>query len=103
MQILALSSDRLRAAIEPLEEQETQYGSLQSQKKLRPLAFGPYWDGFIACVLMYVALAVPVEVAFLDVRTFSGNWWLSRVLDLVRALQHVTKPVIWGIAWFCEA
>lgn len=90
LQKLSLSSDRLQDAMGPSEDQETQYGSLQAQKSLQPLAIGPYWDAFIAFVLMYVALAVPVEVAFLDIRTFSGNWWLSRALDLVRAVQHVS-------------
>jgi hypothetical protein len=48
--------------------------------------FSQFWDGFIAGMLMYFALAVPVEVAFLDVRNFSALWFIGRAIDLVRSI-----------------
>lgn len=87
-----MSSDRLEDVLGSSEEQNLYQPLPSAQRGLRPL--GPWWDGFIACVLMDVALAVPVEVSFLEVSTFSGNWWLSRTLDLVRVMQ-TTKEVVY--------
>lgn len=50
------------------------------------------WDGFTALTLVYVALAVPFEVAFLDDELLSANWVLGRVIDLVRSVALVSCP-----------
>lgn len=42
------------------------------------------WDSFTALTLLYVALAVPFEVAFLEDELLSATWFVGRVIDLVR-------------------
>lgn len=42
------------------------------------------WDSFAAITLLYVALAVPFEVAFLDDEIWSAAWFVARLIDLVR-------------------
>lgn len=52
------------------------------------------WDSFAALTLLYVALAVPFEVAFIEDDVLSANWFVGRIIDLVRILEKVVQGSI---------
>ena len=41
------------------------------------------WDLMMSLILLYVSLALPFEVAFLDTPQGSRTWWINRVVDTV--------------------
>lgn len=49
------------------------------------------WDFMMTLILLYVSLALPFEVAFLETPRGSRTWWINRVVDAVRAL----RPLLW--------
>lgn len=61
--------------------------------------FPDYWYLVTTVALAYVALFVPPQVAFADVRVHSGRWWVAISIDAVRHFGNgqgpagVTHPV----------
>ena len=45
--------------------------------------FSMYWDLVQVCVLLYVAMLVPIRTAFeVDLELFAIAWWIELVVDI---------------------
>eukprot|EP00892_Ulva_mutabilis_P006693 jgi/Ulvmu1/4396/UM002_0121.1 len=99
----AASQVHVRQTSLALAENETGYQAIAMQEQRRYTAS---WDFVTSVALLYVAVAVPPQVAFANIQMYSPLWWIGSSVDMIFLIDLIlrfTLPYAHQDAWITDS